>query len=172
MFYFPCGGNTLEWCLCFWLLSLSSLTGRSISSAISAGAALAVTSAVIDAGGQTTRIDNGKEYYPYTIKKRPTVDWLFYPFHCCFFARKALIGPLGHSFCLAVSSFKMFNVLWAFVSVLMLWIWISLLLFLSFHHERQISIWILVVLDYAHISWKSCEVALNIFLQNAFVVNG
>lgn len=48
--------------------------GRSISTAISAGAALAVTSAVIDAGGQTTRIDNGKEYYPYTTKKRSTVD--------------------------------------------------------------------------------------------------
>ncbi|KAK3015173.1 hypothetical protein RJ639_005319, partial [Escallonia herrerae] len=45
--------------------------GRSISTAISAGAALAVTSALIDAGGQTTRIDNGKEYYPYNTKKRP-----------------------------------------------------------------------------------------------------
>ncbi|MBA0650847.1 hypothetical protein Goklo_018225 [Gossypium klotzschianum] len=45
--------------------------GRSISTAISAGTALAVTSAVIDAGGQTTRIDTGKEYYPYTTKKRP-----------------------------------------------------------------------------------------------------
>ncbi|KMT15350.1 hypothetical protein BVRB_3g060550 [Beta vulgaris subsp. vulgaris] len=45
--------------------------GRSIPTAISAGAALAVTSALIDAGGQTTRIDNGKEYYPYTVKKRP-----------------------------------------------------------------------------------------------------
>ncbi|KAL7197288.1 hypothetical protein ACSBR2_019883 [Camellia fascicularis] len=48
--------------------------GRSISTAISAGAALAVTSALIDAGGQTTRIDNGKEYYPYTTKKRPNVN--------------------------------------------------------------------------------------------------
>ncbi|KAF4370726.1 hypothetical protein CsatB_019644 [Cannabis sativa] len=48
--------------------------GRSISTAISAGAALAVTSAAIDAGGQTTRIDNGKEYYPYTTKKRSAVD--------------------------------------------------------------------------------------------------
>ncbi|KAL2464712.1 Outer envelope pore protein 16-3 [Forsythia ovata] len=54
--------------------SVLGYKGRSISSAISAGAALAVTSAVVDAGGQTTRIDNGKEYYPYTIKKRPTVD--------------------------------------------------------------------------------------------------
>ncbi|KAK6941903.1 hypothetical protein RJ641_027280 [Dillenia turbinata] len=45
--------------------------GRSIPRAISAGAALAFTSAVIDIGGQTTRIDNGKEYYPYTTKKRP-----------------------------------------------------------------------------------------------------
>ncbi|ESR43070.1 hypothetical protein WN944_004572 [Citrus x changshan-huyou] len=48
--------------------------GKSISSAISAGAALAVTSSLIDAGGQTTRIDNGKEYYPYTTKKRSTAD--------------------------------------------------------------------------------------------------
>ncbi|KAM7500230.1 hypothetical protein LguiA_024644 [Lonicera macranthoides] len=48
--------------------------GRSIPTAISAGAALAVTSALIDAGGQTTRIDNGKEYYPYTTKKRPNVN--------------------------------------------------------------------------------------------------
>ncbi|KAI7991444.1 hypothetical protein LOK49_LG12G02994 [Camellia lanceoleosa] len=48
--------------------------GRSISTAISAGAALAVTSALIDAGGQTTRIDNGKEYYPYSTKKRPNVN--------------------------------------------------------------------------------------------------
>lgn len=47
---------------------------RSIPTAISAGAALAVTSALIDAGGQTTRIDNGKEYYPYTTKKRSTAD--------------------------------------------------------------------------------------------------
>ncbi|KAI9122293.1 hypothetical protein K1719_006982 [Acacia pycnantha] len=48
--------------------------GRSISTAISAGAALAVTSSIIDIGGQTTRIDNGKEYYPYTTKKRPNAD--------------------------------------------------------------------------------------------------
>ncbi|KAB2608132.1 outer envelope pore protein 16-3 [Pyrus ussuriensis x Pyrus communis] len=48
--------------------------GKSISTAISAGAALAVTSALIDAGGQTTRIDNGKEYYPYTTKKRSSAD--------------------------------------------------------------------------------------------------
>ncbi|KAK4281829.1 hypothetical protein QN277_013278 [Acacia crassicarpa] len=48
--------------------------GRSISTAISAGAALAVTSSIIDIGGQTTRIDNGKEYYPYTTKKRTSAD--------------------------------------------------------------------------------------------------
>ncbi|XP_059427776.1 outer envelope pore protein 16-3, chloroplastic/mitochondrial [Corylus avellana] len=48
--------------------------GRSIKTAISAGSALAVTSALIDAGGQTTRIDNGKEYYPYTTKKRSAAD--------------------------------------------------------------------------------------------------
>lgn len=47
------------------------ISGRSIPTAISAGAALAVTSALIDVGGQTTRVDNGKEYYPYTVKKRP-----------------------------------------------------------------------------------------------------
>ncbi|XP_071716676.1 outer envelope pore protein 16-3, chloroplastic/mitochondrial-like [Rutidosis leptorrhynchoides] len=44
--------------------------GKSISTAISAGAALAATSAFIDVGGQTTRMDTGKEYYPYTTKKR------------------------------------------------------------------------------------------------------
>ncbi|GAB2233222.1 hypothetical protein Droror1_Dr00002441 [Drosera rotundifolia] len=43
---------------------------KSISTAISAGAALAATSAIIDVGGKTTRVDNGKEYYPYTTKKR------------------------------------------------------------------------------------------------------
>ncbi|XP_071721707.1 outer envelope pore protein 16-3, chloroplastic/mitochondrial-like [Rutidosis leptorrhynchoides] len=48
--------------------------GKSISSALSAGAALAVTSALIDAGGQTTRVDNGKEYYPYTTKKRTPAE--------------------------------------------------------------------------------------------------
>ncbi|KAL9675935.1 hypothetical protein QQ045_004143 [Rhodiola kirilowii] len=44
--------------------------GKNIKTAISAGSALAATSVLIDAGGQTTRIDNGKEYYPYTTKKR------------------------------------------------------------------------------------------------------
>lgn len=53
---------------------LVHFTGRSLSTAISAGAALAVTSAVIDAGGQTTRIDTGKEYYPYTTKKRSSAE--------------------------------------------------------------------------------------------------
>ncbi|KAM7263533.1 hypothetical protein ACFE04_001216 [Oxalis oulophora] len=48
--------------------------GKSISTALSAGAALAVTSALIDVGGQTTRIDNGKEYYPYTRKKRTPAE--------------------------------------------------------------------------------------------------
>ncbi|GLT37172.1 hypothetical protein SLA2020_115060 [Shorea laevis] len=48
--------------------------GRSISTAISAGTALAVTSAAIDAGGQTTRTDVGKEYYPYTTKKRSATE--------------------------------------------------------------------------------------------------
>ena len=45
-----------------------------MSTAISAGAALAIASAAIDGGGQTTRIDNGKEYYPYTTKKRSAID--------------------------------------------------------------------------------------------------
>ncbi|KAI4348755.1 hypothetical protein L6164_009437 [Bauhinia variegata] len=48
--------------------------GRAIKTAISAGTALAVTSAVIDIGGQTTRVDVGKEYYPYTTKKRSPAD--------------------------------------------------------------------------------------------------
>ncbi|KAL3632431.1 hypothetical protein CASFOL_025415 [Castilleja foliolosa] len=48
--------------------------GKSVSTAISAGAALAVTSGLIDIGGQTTRVDTGKEYYPYTLKKKPAVD--------------------------------------------------------------------------------------------------
>ncbi|ERN11649.1 outer envelope pore protein 16-3, chloroplastic/mitochondrial [Amborella trichopoda] len=47
---------------------------RSIPTALSAGAALAVTSAIVDIGGQTTRIDNGKEYYPYTTEKGPSVS--------------------------------------------------------------------------------------------------
>ncbi|PWA86894.1 Mitochondrial inner membrane translocase subunit Tim17/Tim22/Tim23/peroxisomal protein PMP24 [Artemisia annua] len=47
--------------------------GKSISTALSAGAALAATSAAIDVGGQTTRMDTGKEYYPYTTKKRADV---------------------------------------------------------------------------------------------------
>lgn len=71
---------TADWCatIC-WLANMNDLyaagfAGRSIQTALQAGAALAVTSAVIDAGGQTTRVDTGKEYYPYTTKKRPTVD--------------------------------------------------------------------------------------------------
>ncbi|CAI0402876.1 unnamed protein product [Linum tenue] len=54
--------------------SVLGFKARSIPTAISAGAALAVTSSLIDAGGQTTRVDNGKEYYPYTTKKRSTVE--------------------------------------------------------------------------------------------------
>ncbi|KAJ7976855.1 Outer envelope pore protein 16-3 chloroplastic/mitochondrial [Quillaja saponaria] len=54
--------------------SILGYKGKSISTAISAGAALAVTSSLIDVGGQTTRIDNGKEYYPYTTKKRSAAD--------------------------------------------------------------------------------------------------
>ncbi|XP_057506826.1 outer envelope pore protein 16-3, chloroplastic/mitochondrial [Actinidia eriantha] len=54
--------------------SVLGYKGRSISTALSAGAALAATSAFIDAGGQKTRVDNGKEYYPYTTKKRSNVN--------------------------------------------------------------------------------------------------
>ncbi len=48
--------------------------GKSIKSAISAGSAFAATSSFIDVGGQTTRVDTGKEYYPYTTKKRAEVN--------------------------------------------------------------------------------------------------
>ncbi|PHT37279.1 Outer envelope pore protein 16-3, chloroplastic/mitochondrial [Capsicum baccatum] len=48
--------------------------GRSISTALSAGTALAVTSGIIDGLGATTRTDNGREYYPYTTKKRVAAD--------------------------------------------------------------------------------------------------
>ncbi|KAL3533894.1 hypothetical protein ACH5RR_007415 [Cinchona calisaya] len=54
--------------------SVLGYKGKSISTAISAGAALAATSAFIDVGGRTTRIDTGKEYYPYTTKKRASAD--------------------------------------------------------------------------------------------------
>lgn len=52
--------------------SVYGLKGKSISSAIAAGSALAATSAVLDIGGQTTRVDVGKEYYPYTVEKKPS----------------------------------------------------------------------------------------------------
>ncbi|KAK7285511.1 hypothetical protein RJT34_20285 [Clitoria ternatea] len=48
--------------------------GRSISTAISAGSALAFTSAVLDFGGQTIKHDTGKEYAAYTTKKRTSSD--------------------------------------------------------------------------------------------------
>ncbi|XP_039120526.1 outer envelope pore protein 16-3, chloroplastic/mitochondrial [Dioscorea cayenensis subsp. rotundata] len=54
--------------------SVYGLRGPSISSAIAAGSALAVTSAVLDIGGQKTRFDTGKEYYPYTLEKRPPAN--------------------------------------------------------------------------------------------------
>ncbi|KAL0334215.1 UNVERIFIED_CONTAM: Outer envelope pore protein 16-3, chloroplastic/mitochondrial [Sesamum angustifolium] len=54
--------------------SILGYKGKSISTAISAGAALAATSSFIDVGGQTTRVDTGKEYYPYTTKKRPNIN--------------------------------------------------------------------------------------------------
>ncbi|KAJ8570367.1 hypothetical protein K7X08_037339 [Anisodus acutangulus] len=54
--------------------SILGYKGRSISTALSAGAALAVTSGIIDSLGATTRTDNGKEYYPYTTKKRVAAE--------------------------------------------------------------------------------------------------
>ncbi|BAF09845.1 outer envelope pore protein 16-3, chloroplastic/mitochondrial [Oryza sativa Japonica Group] len=45
--------------------------GRSIPSALIAGSCLAFTSAALDVGGNTTRVDNGKEYYPYTVENKP-----------------------------------------------------------------------------------------------------
>ncbi|CAD5172727.1 unnamed protein product [Musa acuminata subsp. malaccensis] len=48
--------------------------GRSIPTAISAGSALAFTSAMLDIGGRTARVDNGKECFPYTTEKRSTAD--------------------------------------------------------------------------------------------------
>ncbi|KAJ6819922.1 outer envelope pore protein 16-3, chloroplastic/mitochondrial-like [Iris pallida] len=50
--------------------SIFGFRGRSIPYAIKAGSALAFTSAILDIGGRTTRIDNGKEYYPYTTEKK------------------------------------------------------------------------------------------------------
>ncbi|KAK4485382.1 hypothetical protein RD792_008021 [Penstemon davidsonii] len=54
--------------------SILGFKGRNIKTAISAGAALAFTSTAIDVGGQTTRMDTGKEYYPYTLKKKPNLN--------------------------------------------------------------------------------------------------
>ncbi|ESQ44280.1 hypothetical protein EUTSA_v10006285mg [Eutrema salsugineum] len=54
--------------------SVLGYKARSIPTAISAGAALAITSALIDSGGQTTRVDTGREYYPYTVEKRAEAD--------------------------------------------------------------------------------------------------
>ncbi|CAJ2671343.1 outer envelope pore protein 16-3 chloroplastic/mitochondrial-like [Trifolium pratense] len=48
--------------------------GRSISTAISAGSALAFTSAVLDFGGQTLKHDEGREYAALTTKKRSSND--------------------------------------------------------------------------------------------------
>ena len=64
----------LDLCLTILLLAFK-FAGRSISSAIAAGSALAFTSAVLDIGGRTTRTNNGKEYYPYTTGKRPNMSW-------------------------------------------------------------------------------------------------
>ncbi|WOL19483.1 outer envelope pore protein [Canna indica] len=54
--------------------SVYGYKGRSIQAAIAAGSALAVTSSVLDIGGRTTRVDNGKEYVPVTTIKRPSVN--------------------------------------------------------------------------------------------------
>ncbi|KAH0887289.1 hypothetical protein HID58_063385, partial [Brassica napus] len=55
--------------------SVLGYRARSIPTAIAAGATLAVTSALIDSGGQTTRVDNGREYYPYApVEKTAKAD--------------------------------------------------------------------------------------------------
>ncbi|CAN6233706.1 unnamed protein product, partial [Urochloa humidicola] len=51
--------------------SVCGYRGKSIQSALIGGSCLAFTSAVLDIGGNTTRVDNGKEYYPYTTEKKP-----------------------------------------------------------------------------------------------------
>ncbi|KAL6635019.1 hypothetical protein ACP70R_027690 [Stipagrostis hirtigluma subsp. patula] len=56
--------------------------GKSIQSALIGGSCLAFTSAVLDIGGNTTRVDNGKEYFPYTTRDgngypRPETQWVF-----------------------------------------------------------------------------------------------
>ncbi|KAK3155096.1 hypothetical protein QOZ80_2BG0198790 [Eleusine coracana subsp. coracana] len=51
--------------------SVCGYRAKSIQSALIAGSCLAFTSAVLDIGGNTTRVDNGKEYYPYTTEKKP-----------------------------------------------------------------------------------------------------
>jgi hypothetical protein len=51
-----------------------TISGKSIQTALTAGSLLACTSAFLDVGGRTTRVDNGKEYYPYTTEKRPNVN--------------------------------------------------------------------------------------------------
>ncbi|RRT71572.1 hypothetical protein B296_00001779 [Ensete ventricosum] len=49
-----------------------ALERRSIQTALSGGSALAFTSAVLDIGGRTTKVDNGKVYAQVTMEKRPT----------------------------------------------------------------------------------------------------
>ncbi|XP_066319335.1 outer envelope pore protein 16-3, chloroplastic/mitochondrial-like [Miscanthus floridulus] len=51
--------------------SVCGYRGKSIQSALIGGSCLAFTSAVLDIGGNTTRVDNGKEYYAYTTEKKP-----------------------------------------------------------------------------------------------------
>ncbi|KAL5708703.1 hypothetical protein ACHQM5_019469 [Ranunculus cassubicifolius] len=52
--------------------SVIGFKARSIPTALTAGAALAFTSAVLDIGGQQTKVDVGKEYSAYTTEKRPS----------------------------------------------------------------------------------------------------
>ncbi|XP_073010293.1 outer envelope pore protein 16-3, chloroplastic/mitochondrial-like [Typha latifolia] len=54
--------------------SVYGFKGKSIQTAISAGSCLAFTSAVLDIGGRTTRVDIGKEYNAYTTEKKPSVS--------------------------------------------------------------------------------------------------
>lgn len=68
---YHCSSSLSRNCLLIYFI-FGNFPARSIPTALSAGAALAVTSALLDAGGQTTRIDNGKEYAAYTTEKRPS----------------------------------------------------------------------------------------------------
>jgi hypothetical protein len=56
--------------LIYWLACLRFAI---FQSALIAGSCLAFTSAALDIGGNTTRVDNRKEYYPYTTGEKPAL---------------------------------------------------------------------------------------------------